>query len=148
MDESAYGTVAGGLNRSPCVFERALLAGCAACSRVRRHALAERETLACTDSAAQAGCRDFLALLRENSSFALKLSSVDQRLPHAMELKLQCGGLQGLQRALDQTAALPEVHALLALARQRHGNLAELPYSRIIQGVAAWSGRKRHRSGP
>ncbi len=148
MDESAYGTVAGGINRSPCVFERALLAGCAACPRVRRHALAERETLACTDPAAQAGCRDFLALLRENSSFALKLSRVDQRLPHAMELKLQCGGLHGLQQALDDTAAAPEVHALIERAQARYGSLAEAPYSRIIQGVAAWSGRKRNRSGP
>ncbi|HUW39248.1 MAG TPA: hypothetical protein VMV91_18150 [Rhodocyclaceae bacterium] len=151
MDESTYGSVAGGINRSPCVFERALLAGCAACALVQRHALAERETLACTDPVAQAGCRDFRDALRQNSSFALKLSDPTQRLPHALEMKLQCGGLRGLQQALLGTApaaATEDAHALLEQALARYGSLAELPYSRIIQGVAAWSGRKRTASEP
>lgn len=148
MDESAYGAVRGGINRLPCVFERALLARCAACPLVHRQALAEREILACTDPGAQASCRDFHALLRESSSFALKLSGPAQRIPHALEMKLQCGGLRGLQQALDESAATPEVHALLARTLARYGTLEEAPYSRIIQGVAAWTGRKRSRSEP
>jgi len=155
MDESTYGSVAGGINRLPCVFERALLARCATCPLVHRHALAEREILACTDPGARADCRDFHDALRQNSTFALKLSNADQRLPHALEMKLQCGGLRGLQQALLGTApaeapteGTEDAHALLEQARQRYGSLAELPYSRIIQGVAAWAGRKRTRSEP
>ncbi|HUY03479.1 MAG TPA: hypothetical protein VMV33_09355 [Rhodocyclaceae bacterium] len=148
MDESTYGSVADGIKRSPCIFERALLASCAACSLVQRHALAEREILACTDPVAQAGCRGFREALRQNSSFALKLTHADQRLPHALEMKLQCGGLRGLQQALLGTEGTIDAHALLEQALVRYGSLAELPYSRIIQGVAAWSGRKRTASEP
>lgn len=145
MDESTYGAMAEGINRSPCVFERALLAGCAVCALVHRHALAEREALACTDPGARAGCRDFHARLRANSMFTLKLPDPTQRLPHALEMKLQCGGLRGLQRVLLETvpAEPPEAHALIELAQERYGRLEEAPYSRIIQGVAAWTGRRR-----
>ena len=135
MDETAYRNARGGINRLPCVFEKALLLGCAACALALRHALAERETLACADPAAHADCRAFHRLLREKSQFALKLGAAEERIPHAKEMKLQCGGLRGLQEALGKPL---DVHLLV------HGaDIPELPYSRIIQGVAAWQGRRR-----
>jgi len=157
MDETAYRNVRGGINRLPCVFEKALLARCAACPLAHRHAVAERETLACTDPETHARCRAFHFLLRENSSFALKLSDPAQRIPHAIEMKLQCGGLRGLQEALGEVVpdtdsgvlgGMLEVSELLQRALERHDSLAALPYSRIIQGVAAWQGRKRNRRAP
>jgi hypothetical protein len=46
---------------------------------------------------------------------------------------MQCGGLKGLQYMLDGNAEVSDVAALLKMAQQRYGNLAELPFSLIVQ---------------
>lgn len=141
MDEGAYRSARGEINRLPCVFERALLARCAVCGLSAVHALAERETVACTSPVARAACGQLAGLLREKSAFALKLVQPSRILPHAMVMKLQCGGLSGLQGVIDPDAPAPDVHRLVRTARERFGNLSELPFSRIVQGVSAWRRR-------
>lgn len=144
VDETAFRHVREGVNRLPCVFERALLTRHAVCDLALRHQIAERESIACTDTAAHAACAHMSALLRENSSFALGLAATGRILPHAMVMKIQCGGLDGLQALLADAAEVPEVRRLLGLARQRYGELEALPFSEIVQGVAAWKARRRH----
>ncbi|WIM05452.1 MAG: hypothetical protein OHM77_12315 [Candidatus Nitricoxidivorans perseverans] len=144
MDETAHRSARGEINRLPCVFERALRARCAVCDLSAPHAPAERESIACTSPLARAACGELAGLLREKSSFALGLARTTRILPHAMVMKIQCGGLAGLQQVLDPDAPAPDVHRLVRAARERFGNLAELPFSRIVQGVAAWRGRRRH----
>jgi hypothetical protein len=143
MDESAYRAARGALNPSPCVFEKALLARCAGCSLAVNHALAEREAVRCASPVARTNCATLLALLRERSAFALKLAPGAGPLPHAVTMRLQCGGLLGVRDAL--AAERIDVHALVAGAQQRWGSLADLPWSAIVPGVAAWQGRRRRR---
>jgi hypothetical protein len=144
MDESAYRSARGEINRLPCVFEKALLAQHAVCQLAARHAVAERETIACTSPLARVACGELSALLREKSAFALRLPHTQRILPHAQVMKIQCGGLQGLQRVLDPEAPAPDVHHLVRMARQAYGELAALPFSEIVKGVAAFQLRKRH----
>jgi hypothetical protein len=63
-----------------------------------------------------------------------------------MVMKIQCGGLQGLRQVLDAEAPAPDVHELVLLAREQFGDLAALPFSEIVQGVAAFQLRKRHKT--
>ena len=143
MDETAYKSARGELNRLPCVFEKALLSRCVVCELSLRHLLAERETVACTDALARAACGELSGLLREKSSFALKLTEAARILPHAMIMKIQCGGLGGLRDVLDPAAPAPDVHRLVRRAQAEYGALDALPFSRIIQGVSHWQGRRR-----
>lgn len=140
MDESAFRAAREAANPQPCVFEKALQAGCAECELAVRHALAEREALACVSPVARTNCATLLALLRERSAFALKLAP-DAAAPHAVTLKLQCGGLAGLRRVVD--AGGTDVHRLVAAARDRHGSLMDIPWPYIIAAVQAWQGRRR-----
>ncbi len=129
----------------PCSFEKALLAGCGACSLSARMSIAEREAVACLDSAARDDCATLLHLLRRNSAFALHLARPDERLTHAQEMKVQCGGLAGLQQSLTGKEAIGDIHALVRAARRAHADLAALPYAEIVQSVAAWRIRRRAR---
>ncbi|RLJ67630.1 hypothetical protein [Sulfurisoma sediminicola] len=144
MDETAYKSARGEINRLPCVFEKALLSRCVVCELSVRHLLAERETVACTDPPAHAACGELSGLLREKSSFALKLTEAVRILPHAMIMKIQCGGLGGLRDVLDPEAPAPDVHRLVRRAQAEYGALEALPFSRIVQGVSHWQGRKRN----
>ena len=143
VDEAAFRHARGEINRLPCAFERALLARHAVCELAANHQIAERESIACSQPAAHADCAQMAELLREKSSFALRLTATQRILPHAMVMKIQCGGLAGLRDVLDAEAPAPDVHRLVLLARARHGDLAALPFSAIVKGVAAFQPRKR-----
>jgi hypothetical protein len=145
MDEAAYKSARGEINRLPCVFERALLSRTAVCQLATNHAIAERETIACTSPVARVDCGQLSALLREKSAFAVRLPSTQRILPHALMMKIQCGGLLGLQRVIDPGATHPDVRRLVLAARQRFGELTALPFSEIVKGVAAFQLRKRPR---
>lgn len=144
MDESAFRHAKGEINRLPCVFERALLARHAVCEYAVRHQIGERETIACAQPPARVLCGELNGLLREKSAFALRLTNTVRILPHAMLMKIQCGGLNGLRDLLDADAVAPNVQHLVRLAQERHGELADLPFTEIVKGVAAWKGRRRH----
>lgn len=144
VDETAFRHVREDINRLPCVFERALLARHAVCDLAVRHQIAERESIACTEAAAHAACAQMSELLREKSAFALGLTATGRILPHAMVMKIQCGGLDGLKALLDPDATAPDAARLVRLAAERYGDVAELPFSEIVQGMAAWKTRRRH----
>lgn len=148
MDETSYRIARNQLNQLPCVFERALLIQAAVCEAAQRLSLAEREVVACRAPLVRAACGQLLTLLRANSAFALKVKDAQRVLPHAMMMKVQCGGLIGLRDLLDPEAAAPDVLQLVRLAQAEYGGFDALPFSRIVQGVAHWQGRKRHQPQP
>lgn len=146
MEEASFHIARRQLNPLPCVFEKALLCQAAVCEAGHRLALAEREMMACREPLARAACGNLLQLLRAKSAFALKLKDTQRILPHAMTMKIQCGGLTGLRDLLDPAAHAPDVLKLVRRAQAEFGTLEELPFSRIVQGVAHWQIRKRHPS--
>ncbi len=143
VDEAAFRHTVGSVISRPCPFGRAILARTCACAKSEKHAIAEREAAACTDAAAQTQCVLLHGLLLHNATFALRHLLDDTPLTHAQEMKLQCGGLLGLQRALDGASEVTDVAMLVAAARQRFGSLDALPYAQIMQGVASFDPRKR-----
>jgi len=143
MDESALPPDA--INRLPCVFERALQAQCAACELARRHVVGETESLACASPVARTACGTLYGLLRTKSAFALGIREARRVLPHAMVMKIQCGGLLGLKQAIAPEAHAPDVHRLVREGVARYRTLDALPFSEIVQGVAAWSGRRKRK---
>jgi hypothetical protein len=141
MDESAYRAARGSANPQPCVFEKALAAGCATCALSVRRALAERETIGCTSPPARSNCTTLAVLTRERSTFALRLPP-GAPLPHATTMRLSCGGLAGLRECVG--AEERDVHRLVAAAQARYGSLVELPWPDIVVAVMAWQGRRSH----
>lgn len=143
MDETSFHNIRRQMNPLPCVFEKALLCQAAACEAAQRLSLAEREVVACREPLARAACGQLLTLLRANSAFALKVKDTQRILPHAMTMKIQCGGLTGLKELLDPEAHAPDVLRLVRLAQTEYGDFDQLPFSRIVQGVAHWTIRRR-----
>lgn len=146
MDENAYRNAYDAANPLPCSFEKAILTRVCDCELAGKINLAEREAVSCRSAGACADCGALHALLRHNAMFTFKLIH-EGPLPHAKELKVQCGGLLGLQRVLEVEAAdqarVANVFGLVAAAQKKYGSLSELPYSEIVQSIAAYEGRRR-----
>ncbi len=142
-NEDAYRDARKSVNPTPCAFEKGVLARCITCSKAEKHLLAERETINCGDPTAQARCLELKTLLRGHSAFALKIPHVGAQLPHAKELKIQCGGLKGLQLAMNGSDKVEDAFALIESAISSHGSLDSFPYSNIVQGVVHFEARRR-----
>ena len=131
---------------SACVFAKALLARAAVCELAQRRAVAERDIIECPSPVARTNCTTLAALLHERARFALRLPGPGQPLIHAQALRLQCGGLKGMQRALE--APLPDVHQMVGAAHERHGSLTDLPWESIVQFLAQWQPHRSRRATP
>lgn len=143
MDEIAFMHALGAINPKPCAFGKVILSRHCACSKVYKRYAAEREMVACSVDTEREQCSALLDLLRQNSMFALKLTHITPPLPHGPEMRVQCGGLQGLQLEVDGTEDVVDVSALVAAARLKFGSLENIPYSKIVQSVVSCEVRKK-----
>ena len=147
MEENEYKSTYREIAEIRCEFEKALTNNKARCPLARHFWLADREGYGCKSDEAAARCRDLLANLREKSRFIFKLQQTVDKLPHNMEIRVQAGGLIGIQALL--TAEHPEkienIHGLVTQAETEFGSLEQLPYSRIVPMISRYQGRKSRR---
>lgn len=150
MDENEYKAVYGEVNELRCVFEKAILTRRFGCEHLVKINIAEREAAGCRHYPAQQQCHQFLERLRQKAAFALHLTQVQGPLPHAKELRVQCGGLLGLQGAEgepDEREAngVANITRLIQTAMNNHRTLDRLPFQEIVRGVTAFEVRRRRR---
>ena len=126
---------------SICVFAKALLARAASCELAARRSIGEREIVECSRVVARTNCGTLAALMHERARFALRLPSPGRPMIHAQALRLQCGGLLGLQRALGSET--PDVHTMVGAAHERYGSLMQLPWDAIVRDIAGWQPHRR-----
>lgn len=149
MEESEFKTTYSEIVRIRCAFEKALTNNKARCSKSRHFWLADREGYACVSKQSSRKCAELLEKLRENSRFILKLQYTDGKLPHNMEIRVQAGGLAGigLLSGAAQGGMIDDIHDLVERAEAEYGRLDKLPYSRIVQSISRYQGRKSRKRG-
>ena len=144
MEENEYKSSYSEIANIRCEFEKALTSNKAKCSNARHFCLADREGYACKSRVSSAKCHELLGLLRESSRFILKLQQTGNKLPHNMEIRVQAGGLSGIQALFtpQQQDMVEDIFALLEQAEIEFGSLEKLPYSRIVKSIRSYQGRK------
>lgn len=149
MDEREFKKTYDSIRDFPCIFEKAILNRQANCSKVRRINLGEREGAACTEWQACKLCKDVLGEMRETARFILKATSIPGPLPHARELRVQVGGISGLQVAHDagmQGKKVEDISLVLSNAMKQYGSIESLPYQLIMQNIASFASGRKSRS--
>jgi len=145
MDEKEFKKTFRDVNEAPCVFAKAILRRCARCSRSQKLFIAEREAVACKSPGARQVCAEVLEQLRGKAMFALRLPHPEAILPHGKELKVQCGGMIGLQQALqgeeEPAEVVEDIYNLLQDALRDYGETESLPYSEVVKGVTSFKPR-------
>lgn len=150
MDEDQYRATYHAVNQLRCPFEKSILSRRTNCRYGVRFNLADREGVTCKSEPTNLKCGETLRQIRNNALFALKLTQLDGQLPHAKEVKVQTGGLLGLQKSLDrpETDGVEDIADLVTDAFDRYGNPEQFPYPQIMQSVVRFEGRKRTRRKP
>lgn len=147
MEEDEFRGTYQQINITRCPFEKALNARRCDCSQSRRFLLAGREGVGCQSLDYQKKCLDLLTQMRCKAQFALHLTKVDGPLPHNKEIRVQVGGVLGLQRLLnpDQKAEkhVDNISRIISMASERFDSFDELPFEPLIQSMLAFEGRKK-----
>jgi len=146
VDETEYRDTYRRINPRRCWFEKAINARRATCSLGQRFNLADREGVSCTDPESQARCADLLPVLRRKAIFALGLTEADGPLPHAREMKVQIGGMLGVQKCLHperDEERVEDITGLLREAATRWGAADAWPWQAIVRSVVAFDARRR-----
>lgn len=150
MDETQYRQTYQQVNRQRCVFEKALQTRQCDCSQSHRFCLADREGVACHLDLAHRRCHSLLDLLRQNANFALGIPRIDTALPHNKELRIQFGGLLGMQQLLSANpktdSTIQDVHQLVTNMIERYESLEKLPYAEIVKSIVGLELKRRRRS--
>jgi hypothetical protein len=143
VDEAADQRTRQQASALPCVFQGALQARQAVCELAVRQSLAERELLVCAQATARINCETLARLFHERATFPLRLHP-GAPLTHATALRLQCGGLRGLQAVLASPRA--DVHQMVQQAQRVHGSLVSLPWAQLVASIVNWQPQRR--TGP
>lgn len=68
-------------------------------------------------------------------------------MPHSVLIKIQHGGLLGLQRIMDETTAagqtVANINDLVERARHRYGDYAAIPYSALVPDIITYKLKRR-----
>lgn len=124
-----------------CSFEKAIVSRSCGCRYANRHNVRSRQIINCQSEEGQKLCVDMLNQIRKSASFALGNAQAPSALPHAKALQIQCGGLTGLQNALDkveQNQRVSDIYSLVKRAMKRYGSLGELPEQDIVRSIASF----------
>jgi hypothetical protein len=153
MDESEYQQAREQLNQCPCPFEKAILSSCCGCQKCQRLNIAEREAVTCTLPTAQACCVELLNYLQQNAQFALKLAQLGNPLPHIKAMKLQCGGLLGLQFILSIEAnpvdqkfdniKVENIYELVTKAIDKFEKIERVPLQELMKFISHYQVRSK-----
>lgn len=148
MDEQEYKQAYNRINSIKCVFEKAMCSLHSTCSQGKMFRLADRHGFGCQSPVDQKLCADLLDHLRKQTRFVFKLTDIDGPLPHNKEIRVQNGGLSGLQKLLKGEAGdkVEDVSVIVKQVLEQYGSLDNLPYHQIMQSVMAYQARPKRRS--
>ncbi|MDO8891642.1 MAG: hypothetical protein Q8N54_06495 [Sulfurimicrobium sp.] len=146
LNEDAYKATYDDKVRLSCPFEKAILSRCAECVHAQKLNIAEREAVACENPLARENCFTLHGLLHQNALFVLKQPHPDEPLPHAKEIKVQCGGLLGVLKLFCQEAnKVDNIHAMVGKVQRRFSTMQNVPFQEVIKEIAAYEGRRKRR---
>jgi hypothetical protein len=147
MEEQQYREIYSAINERRCPYEKAINSRRCNCSQSKRFNLANREGVACKSAPGNLLCNELLNIMRQKARFSLHVTHATSPLPHAKEIKVQVGGLLGLQKAMDAQAAdmptVDDIYRLTNAAMGHYVSLADLPYEEIMQSIVVFKGREK-----
>jgi len=148
MDEDSYRQVYERINTAPCAFEKGILSLKCKCAYQHMFRLADRHGVGCTDSVMQLNCKSFLDHLRQQTRFIFKIN-IDGPLPHNKEIKVQNGGMLGMQALLfkdESIESVEDIAEIMSRAIEEYGAIEAVPYNLIMPRVNNFKTRpKRQR---
>jgi hypothetical protein len=128
-----------------CPFSGTLVSELFACSMAMTVVRRGGPEVACTSDTGHARCESLFQQMKRAALPAFGVEDDLLTMPHSVLLKIQHGGLLGLQRILDETTAttVADIHGLCERALRRYQEAARVPYQSFVQDMTTYTLRRR-----
>jgi len=118
--------------------------GCTHAERIIRRGGTE---FSCRDKGAHADCLQLFGKLKDGALAAFGVEDDLTQMPHSVQVKIQFGGLLGLQRITLENPPdanrVADIQALVTAAVARFGNVQALPCEQLAGDMTAYTLSRR-----
>ncbi len=120
----------------PCPFHLALITGAHGCTHATPVTRRAGPDIACASPAAQARCATAFDYIKRTAQPVLGFPDNLQDAPHSVTVKLQNGGVVGLNKLLEPAAqSVSNINALMDDLTGKFGKLDRVPYADVVATV-------------
>lgn len=128
-----------------CAFNSTLLGGQFGCARAKAVVRRGGPDMACTSEPAHARCERVFQRLKQVALPAFRVEDDLLSMPHSVLVKIQFGGLLGLQRLIEPAAGaeVKDVDALLARTLEKYVDLANVDGSSLAADMTSYQLKRR-----
>lgn len=130
-----------------CVFPGPQVSGVFACSQGQHVVRRGGAEIACGSEQARCQCAQLFESLKTAALGHMQLEDDLLTLPHSVLLKVQYGGLLGLQQLIgDDNESVADIHGLVDRLQGHYGDLDSVPCAEVAPLIAAFKMRRRSKS--
>ncbi|MDH5512031.1 MAG: hypothetical protein OEY27_02365 [Gammaproteobacteria bacterium] len=130
-----------------CAFSSTLVTNRFACDKGEQVTRRSGPDVACTSDAAHQRCEQLYDQMKFAALPAFGVQDDLLTMPHSVMLKIQHGGLLGLQRLLEPGAAgsgeVKNIHGLVAQAVEKYGSVEAIPCPALVADMSGYKLRRR-----
>jgi hypothetical protein len=127
-----------------CPFAGALMANQFDCQCATEITRRDGPSIGCTSKDMQKKCETLFATIKQSALEHMGYEDDLTQMPHSALMKIQMGGLLGLQRVLGAEApSVEDVQALVNQAEQQYHRLEQVPAGELAGDIAAFKLRRR-----
>ena len=130
-----------------CPFSAPLTSHQFACTHAKEVIRRGGTEIDCGDTPAHVRCEQLFHCMKAAALPAFGVEDDLLSMPHSVQVKIQYGGLLGLQRLLSGAVVAPErvanIDALVAGALSRFGGLDAVPCEQVVADITAFKPRAR-----
>ncbi len=130
-----------------CPFNQTLRSEAFGCVHAATITRRDGPDVGCTSQPAQERCSALFEQMKRSALPAFGVADDPQQMPHSVVVKVQYGGLLGLQRHLGfaspEPARVENIDALVARAVTVCGSLTDIPYAALVGDISAYKVKRR-----
>lgn len=127
-----------------CAFNATLMGDQFGCTHARHVVRRGGPDIACVDNTGHERCQRLFELLKASALPAFGVEDDLLSMPHSTLVKIQFGGLLGIQRLLGRNSdTVADINLLVEQAGRNFGRLETIPCQDILADITSYKTRRR-----
>lgn len=127
-----------------CAFNATLMGDQFGCTHARHVVRRGGPDIACVDNTGHERCQQLFELLKASALPAFGVEDDLLSMPHSTLVKIQFGGLLGIQRLIGGNGdTVADIHSLVGRAETQFGSLTSIPCEQVRADMTGYKIRRR-----
>jgi len=130
-----------------CAFSNTLVTEQFGCEKGKHVTRRSGPDVVCASDEAHQQCEQLFQRMKQVALPAFGVEDDLLSMPHSVLVKIQFGGLLGLQRlqgdSTDESAAIKNIHGLVSQAIGKHGSLDAIPCQAFVEDMTSYQLKRR-----